>query len=466
MVATDIGASATDVAQNACKSAIAPLRMRSLRVRLIAVSLAWVVVSLLLMGMLLIALFRGQVQRHFDQTLLGHLQELAAAAEVDANGTLKLTWEPSDPRFRHPLSGWYWEVRSGATTVKRSPSLLEHNLAASTPGPGQAHLFKDVEGPDKTRLRVLAQDIILPETDQPFTVLVAGPCAMVQQDVLTFMGQLAIALVVLALTLAALIVTQVTFGLRPLGVLHSALAEVRDGRRRRLEASGPAEIAPLIEELNGLLDERDTMVDEARAEAGDLAHALKTPIAVIRNEAHELAGERGAVFTSEASKMARVVEHHLVRARTKIKRRLAGARAPLDAVIEDVRFSLSRLYPERTVTFDVAPGLIFAGEADNLGEMIGNLADNACKWARNTVHIGARYENGRIIVHIADDGPGLDEAACSQALTRGERLGSTMPGHGFGLPIVVQLTELYGGTLRLGRSELGGLLATLDLPGV
>lgn len=454
-----------DLVRTASNPVVQPPRMRSLRVRLIAVSLAWVVISLFLMGMLLIALFRGQIQRHFDQTLIGHLEELASAAEVE-NGTLKLTWEPADPRFRPPLSGWYWEVRSGTTTVKRSPSLLDHSLTATSPGPGQPHLFKNVSGPDNASLRVIAQDIILPEADQPFTVFVAGPCSVVQRDVLTFMGQLAIALVVLALTLAALIVTQVTFGLRPLRILHSALAEVRDGRRQRLETSGPAEVTPLIEELNGLLDERDTMVNEARAEAGDLAHALKTPIAVICNEAHDLADERGAVLSNEANKMARVVEQHLVRARSKIKRRLAGARASLDAVMEDVRFSLSRLYPERVLEFDVAPGLIFAGEADSLGEMIGNLADNACKWACNTVRIDARQKDGRIILHIADDGPGLNDAACAQALNRGEKLGSTRPGHGLGLPIVVQLTELYGGSLQLGRSELGGLLATLELPGI
>jgi signal transduction histidine kinase len=204
-------------------------------------------------------------------------------------------------------------------------------------------------------------------------------------------------------------------------------------------------------------------VEQARAEAGDLAHALKTPIAVIRNEAEELRGKHGAMLASEARKMARVVEHHLVRARTKATQRLPSTRAALDAVMEDVRFSLSRLYPDKTLECEVSPGLLFPGEVDDLGEMIGNLADNACKWARRAVRISAFRSGDRIRVQIEDDGPGLDETACAKALTRGERLDTAMPGHGLGLSIAAQLAHLYGGTLTLSSSTTG-LRATLDLP--
>jgi signal transduction histidine kinase len=458
MTATEVSEAGAERAQ-----AAKPSRTRSLKLRLIAISLALLAFALLATGALLVTLFRAQTQRHFNQTLHDHLEELAAAAEVDADGGLKLTWEPSDPRFKAPFSGWYWEARSGGVTVRRSPSLLDRTLPAAAPGPGRPHVYRHIPGPEGGSLRIIAQDIVLPERKQPFTILVAGPCLTVRRDVLIFMGQLAAALVLLALSLGALIAAQVTYGLRPLAQVREALADVRAGRQTRVETGGPAEVAPLIDELNGLLDEREKMVERARAEAGDLAHALKTPIAVIRNEAREIPGESGAVLAGEAGRMARVVENHLVRARTKAMQRLPPGRAALDAVMDDVRFSLSRLYPEKVLEWDVEPGAAFAGDADDLGEMIGNLADNACKWARRTARISARRLGDRIRVQIEDDGPGLDEAGRARALARGERLDSCAPGHGLGLSIAAQLAELHGGALTLAPSD-AGLRAVLDLP--
>ena len=207
------------------------------------------------------------------------------------------------------------------------------------------------------------------------------------------------------------------------------------------------------------------MVAQARAEAGNLAHALKTPIAVIRNEASSLPEQQGATLKAEADKMIRVVEHHLVNARAQMKQSRVLAGAPLDRVMEDVRFSLERLYPERKLELTMPVGLTAACAEDDLGEMIGNLADNACKWAARTVRISARGSDGRIRVQIEDDGPGLKEDQRTRALTRGERLDETIPGHGLGLSIAVKLAVIHGGTLRLERSDLGGLAAILDLPG-
>jgi signal transduction histidine kinase len=247
--------------------------------------------------------------------------------------------------------------------------------------------------------------------------------------------------------------------------MQAALSLVRTGRRSRLSGGGAAaEVAPLVDELNALLSEREAAVEHARAEAGDLAHALKTPIAVIRNEACDVTGQSGEVLKTEVEKMRRVVERHLVNARAKAGRRLPGTRASLDAVLDDVRFSMSRLYPARTLTFDAPQGLEFAGSDDDLGEMVGNLADNACKWAKQAVVIRATRRDGRLEIAVEDDGSGLPEEAHGQALARGGRLSETVPGHGLGLAIAVELAELYDGSLWLGRSPLGGLSAVLDLP--
>ena len=251
-----------------------PVQTRSLKFRLIAVSLAWLILSLLATGAVLVLLFRAHMQRHFDQTLQSHLEELLAASSAGANGSLNLSWEPADPRFRKPLSGWFWEVRSGKT-VKRSPSLLDQNLPPLSTEPGAPSIFDNISGPGNTRLRIAAQDTVLPASSQSLSVRVAGPCVTVQNDVFVFIGQLAAALITLGLMLGALIAAQVTYGLRPLAMVRARLMDVRLGRGTRLEAHGPSEIAPLIEQLNGLLDERDEMVAKARAEAGNLAHALK-----------------------------------------------------------------------------------------------------------------------------------------------------------------------------------------------
>jgi signal transduction histidine kinase len=429
---------------------------RSLRRRLIAVSLAWLVFSLFATGAVLLFLFRAQMQRNFDDTLKGHLEELVAASEAG-------NWRPASARFQAPFSGWYWEIRADGKTLERSPSLAGQSIPMSAPPPGLREVSDNIPGPGDIRIKILAQSLGAPENGRTLSVFVAGPCIAVRNDVLAFLGQLAAALLTLGLTLGLLIAAQVTFGLRPLRLVRSGLEEVRRGRRPRLKADGPAEIAPLIDEVNGLLDERDAMVRQARAEAGNLAHALKTPIAVIRNEASGIGQERGAILKAETDKMARVLEHHLVAARAQVRHR-ADANAPLDRVLEDVRFSLERVYPEKRLQIEAAGGLAVACAEDDLGEMIGNLADNACKWAKSAVRIRAARSGGRILVGIDDDGGGLSEAEREMVLARGERLDESMPGHGLGLSIVAKLAAMHGGQLRLGRSKLGGLSAQLDLP--
>jgi signal transduction histidine kinase len=433
-----------------------PSPTRSLRRRLIWVSLAWLAFSLLATGAVLLFLFRAQMQRHFDETLKSHLEELTAAAEAG-------NWRPASARYQAPSSGWYWEIRAGGKTLERSPSLAGLSLPAEAPPPGARALFDNVPGPWDIRIKILAQTVLASEGKQALAVLVAGPCLTVRSDVLTFLGQLIAALLTLGLTLGALIAAQVTFGLRPLSLVRSGLEEVRLGRRPRLKPDGPAEIAPLIDEVNGLLDERDAMVRQARAEAGNLAHALKTPIAVIRNEAAAMDQERGAILKAETDRMARVVEHHLVAARAQVRER-AGAEASVDRVLEDVRFSLERVYPEKRLEIEAPRGLAAACAEDDLGEMIGNLADNACKWAKSAVRISAARAGGRILFSVDDDGAGLSEEEQAKVLARGERLDESMPGHGLGLSIVAKLAAMRGGKLRLGRSRLGGLSAQIELP--
>ena len=441
------------------------MRVLSLRTRLIAGSLALIFVALLATGVVLVILFRVHIERRFDQSLHDHLLELTAAAEVGVHGELALSWEPTDPRFKAPLSGWYWELRAVDRTIRSSTSLSGGQLNVSGPGPGQPHTIVDTQWPNDECLRVIAQDIQLPQMQAPVTVLVAGPRVDIRQDVRSFAGMLAASLGILATGLVALVFAQVGYGLRPLRNVQNAINEIRHGARARLsEDGGPSEVRPLIDEVNALIDQRQDMIERARAEAGDLADALKTPIAIIANEAGQVSGESGEVLKSETERLRRVVEHHLIRARAAAGFFSPEARASVEEVFEDVRFTLARLNPEIALTVTAPSGLYFAGQADDLGEMIGNLTDNAAKWGRRQILITGRSFGDRLYITVEDDGPGLDEANRSIAIGRGQRLDTAKRGHGLGLSIVAHLAELYGGQLHLSCSKLGGLQSELDLP--
>lgn len=444
----------------------------SLRTRLLVASLAWIAVALLLTGAVLVVLFRTHIERRFDASLHDHLEEIAAAAEVGDDGRLKLTWEPADPRFKPPLSGWYWEIRAGSRVLRRSASLGEASLPIASFGPGQPYQVREIYWPDDECLRIMVQDIRLPEKDEALTVLVAGPRREIRADVREFARLLGLALTVLALALGAMALLQVGYGLKPLAAMRNTLNEIRSGSRTRLDVDGsPRELLPLVDEINDLLAEREQQLERAKAEAGDLAHALKTPIAIIANEAAPIPGEAGEVLRSETRRVQRVVEHHLVRARAAAAASTRRGIAQVEPILEDVRFAIGKLHPELKVDIRSSGPLQFAGASDDLGEMVGNLADNAGKWARTAVSITADRRGNRLHVSVEDDGPGMNDTQCAAALARGERLDAgdradrgKAGSHGLGLSIVAQLAALYGGSISLGRSPLGGLQAVLDLP--
>lgn len=445
----------------------------SLHARLLMASLAWITAALLLTGTVLAVLFRIHVERHMDTRLHDHLEEIAAAAEVAEDGSLALTWEPADPRFKPPLSGWYWEVRANDRVLRRSASLGPASLPIASPDSGPFRLL-EAEWPAGEPLRIVAQSIRFPEKDEPLSILVAGPLREIHAEVLSFTRLLAFSLVLLAIALGAAAFLQVGYGLRPLTIVRESLNEIRRGHRARMYiADAPSELQPLLEEIDVLLAEREAKLERARAEAGDLAHALKTPIAIIANEATRIGGQSGEALETETRRMQRVVEHHLVRARAAAGYRTRAC-ARIAPVLDDIRFTLAKLHPHIGVTIDAGDSMLFAGDGEDLGEMLGNLADNAAKWAVSRIVISATLVQGergeRLRLCVDDDGPGLDEAESAAAIVRGETLEGGVAdlggarGHGLGLSIVAHLAGLYGGGLELAGSASGGLRATLDLP--
>jgi len=256
-------------------------------------------------------------------------------------------------------------------------------------------------------------------------------------------------------------------GLAPLGRVSRALTAIREGRADHLEGDFPAEIRPLADELNALVAHNAQVVTRARTHVGNLAHFLKTPLSVLANEAQGSQGPLAEAVTRQVSVMRRQVDHYLARARTVGSVAVIGARTEAAPVVADLTRALSKLYAPRAVTIDrqCPEGLSFRGDRADLEEMIGNLLDNACKWATQRVEIVvAQAGAGRLKITVADDGPGLTDDQISRVLERGERLDQSKPGSGLGISIVKEIAALYGGALTLERSPSGGLAAELTLP--
>jgi signal transduction histidine kinase len=263
---------------------------------------------------------------------------------------------------------------------------------------------------------------------------------------------------------------QIRAGLAPFGRLRKQLSGLRDGSARRIEGKYPIEVQPLVNDLNSLLEHRERMVQRALAKAGDLAHGLKTPLAVLAQEAEQAdaAGqhEMAAAIGQQVERMRRQIEYHLAHARAAGSGDVPGARCPVLPSVQGLTRTMLRIYADRklTIQVDVPPEHFIRGQREDLEEMLGNLLDNACKWAKSTVKIQSAQEKDAIVLTVDDDGPGLDPRMRDAVLQRGVRADEAAPGSGLGLAIVRDLAELYEGTISLEDSPIGGLRARLRLP--
>jgi signal transduction histidine kinase len=278
---------------------------------------------------------------------------------------------------------------------------------------------------------------------------------------------------VLGLALIGAILVQVRIGLQPLRRVSEALARIRDGQARRLHGQFPTEIAPLAGELNSLIQHSEEVVARARTHVSNLAHFLKTPLSVLAAEADAHEKDAGAAPLAEMVKrqvfaMRRQVDHYLARARAAGSLDVLGNRTQVSAVMEDLARVIERIHATRGIRIEAncADEIYFRGERQDLEEMLGNLIDNGCKWAKSRVRVAASQIPGRLVLTVEDDGPGLSAEQRAQVGARGERLDESVPGSGLGLAIVRDISKLYGGFLALDASPLGGLLARLELPAV
>jgi signal transduction histidine kinase len=441
-------------------------RSTSLALRLLAGAGIWVGIGLAVCGVLLSNLFRDYVERGFDSRLNVLLQSLVAASEI-ADGKLVLTRATGEPRFEQVFSGWSWQIAdAGGTPLLRSRSLFDETLPIDPESASRATGSFEITGPEDRRLRVFQRAITLPGGAGRFRYSVAGDRSEIAEEVAAFDAALAQSLGVLGVVLLLAVFVQVHFGLQPLRRIGAAIAAVRAGRAARLEGRFPAEIVPLSSEINNLLEHDAQVLERARTQVGNLAHGLKIPLSVLVNEAENAAGPVGEVIRQQTGEMRRQIDHYLARARTAAAAKVLGARTEVLPVAEGLRRTLVRIHVEKNLSIELAVdgAASFRGERQDLEEMLGNLMDNACKWAHDKVQVSTRQAGDRLSVLVDDDGPGLNEEERQALFQRGTRLDESVPGTGLGLAIVRDMAELYGGTVGLARAPGGGLRAELVLP--
>ena len=463
----------------------------SLRLRLLAATVLGLSVALLLAGLLLSGFFKQEVERQFEATLRQQLDQLTSSLEFNPAGELLPTVQAlPDPRWQRPYSGLYWQI-DGPGNVQRSRSLWDTTLAlpADRLSDGEVHAHQSA-GPQGARLLVLERSVHAPDSPaNSWRVAVAADTRSTQDAVKRFGNVLILSLSALLLLLVLAAFAQVYVGLRPLRSLEQALKDVREGRSQALQGHFPQEIQTLTEDFNRVLERHAATLARARQQAGNLAHAVKTPLAVLSQAVTP--SQTGSAGTSSAplaplvqlvneqvALANRHIDWHLARARSAESQRLPGQRTPVAPALAGLVRVMQRVHAARElhIELDVPEptdptdaGLVFAGEEQDLQEMLGNLLDNACKWARHSVRVQAQAlprgkAGGQVLVRIEDDGAGIDESLRLQVMSRGVRADESVPGSGLGLAIVADLVALYGGQLELGRSALGGLKVELLLP--
>src|SRR5437763_11396118 len=457
------------------------MRANSLAVRLFLWATAWTVVILIITGIGLSTLYRHAVERAFDRRLDVYLRTLVADVASPEDSGDKFPQSIGEPLFELPLSGWYWQVTrldSKTPEMHSSRSLWDSNLprlAADRSAAESEYRQGYARGPEDQDLRLVERSIDL-GADGRYFVAVAGDASEIDEETHNF--NRAIVITFTALTMALLLTTalQVRFGLAPLTRISESLAAIRSGRAERLEGEFPVEIAPLARETNALIEANREIVERARTHVGNLAHALKTPLSVIVNEANV---HRSNPFASKVLEQADVmrdqVAHHLERARIAARPTIIGTVTEVASVIEALQRTMEKIHRGRGVIIEVKADASakFRGERQDLEEMAGNLVDNACKWASSRVFIEVLVERPAasgiapmLRIMVDDDGRGLSAAERAKVSRRGQRLDESKPGSGLGLSIVIDLAALYGGNLSLGDAPIGGLRAELLLPGV
>jgi signal transduction histidine kinase len=441
----------------------------------IAFSTVWAIVALVVISTVIVQLYRDVSERGFDSLLSAHLFNLIGSVGVSEDGVLTGSPDLGDLRFSRLRSGWYWSVEpvgQGLIDARRSLSMTGD---IPSPSPREAPFDESfrrtyrADGLNGEEIEVLESEVVLDAENRVARFRVMGNLTELEAEIDRFEGRLFTYLALFGAGMIAINALAILLGLRPLNRVRAALAAVRTGAAQRLDGRFPAEIEPLASETNALIENNRRIVERARTQVGNLAHSLKTPLAVLVNEGRQMGGEKGRLIAEQASAMRDQVEHYLSRARVVAQRDTVVFRAPVAPTVERLARVIGKLNPQVELKLALPPvEIVFGGEREDLEEIAGNLLENAAKWCRSTVAVSTRPldSGGRFELMVEDDGPGIPDDQAREALQRGRRLDESKPGTGLGLAIVAELVQEYGGELSLGRSGLGGLAARVRLRSV
>jgi signal transduction histidine kinase len=445
------------------------MRKGSIAVTLFWLSGAWLVLALIATGFLLTDLYSRALDTSLSETLEFHVESLTGILlEIDSPEDPNIMLP--DPRFERPRSGWYWTIRGSAgELLNLSQSMvgisLPDQIGVADETGYRTGVFQDAFG---TSIRAVERTISV--GSMTYRITVTGSLSEILRLVDQFRGQAFIVLGAVGIMLAVMSGIVARFAMRPIDRLSDAIERVREGDSVAITGTYPREIAPLAEEVNELLRSNAQIIERARNQVGNLAHGLKTPIAVLRNEAAARKGPLAEIVSAETDKMSSLVSNYLERARLAARTSVVGKKADPTMVLLRLTRVMRKIHPDVTVAFQRPDASLpwFRGDEADLEEIVGNLLDNACKWSKGQVGVRVSSERGdtatMLLIRIDDNGPGLTEEEAKQVLRRGVRLDEKTPGTGLGLDIVKELVDVYGGQLDLLRSALGGLLVELRLP--
>lgn len=439
----------------------------SLRGRFVVAILLWTALGIGSIWISSVQLFRGHVEEHYHEELAVHVEELAALTEIDANGNPRLSRPLSDPRFAVPDSGFYWQVSRIGFGPLKSPSMkrgaLDDTIAQA---PKIAHRLET--GPTGP---TIAYGLMRPvESGQPLRFVLSTDERHLVETVDEFSEGLGLSLLALAVALLASGFAIITFGLRPLKLLSLAIANLRSGKVTRLEGSYPQEISPLVDDLNSYAAHCDAIVQRGRVQAGNLAHALRTPLAIIIDEAERMmesleSGSHATVFLEETLNMQRQIDYHLARSKSSGSARSMGAHTELQKVLPPILAAMRRIHFGKSfASAGESQSLAIACDPNDLHEMLSNLIDNAGKWASHFVRITYGVTASEVVIAVVDDGPGIDEDQRELAFDIGTCLNEEKGGSGLGLAISRDIVLDYGGTLTFETTDSGAFAAVVRLP--
>ena len=438
----------------------------SLSRRMIGMAAAWILLLLIGGGVALDRVLTSAVTKNFDDQLDYVLTAMVSSAEIGPDGEVRLNRPLGDQRFLEAQSGLYWQISAKGVEPFRSRSLWDDSLKYGAAHRDTKPHFYDSNQLRDEHLRIVERDITLPFSKTVWRFQVAQTRDGLDTQIDTLRKTLVRSFAMLGLGLILMAALQTLYGLWPLRRLRQAIADMRSGRTQRIEQDKlPEEVAPLVDELNGLIAHNETQAEEARRHAGNLAHALKTPLTVIMNAATAQSEDLSTTVIREATTMRRQVDHHLARARAVGRRGHAHSRAEVWPSLQAVERAVGMLYPRVRIDIAGEKSASVHVERQDLDELLGNLIENAAKYGGGSVFITVVRDNTYVEFQVEDDGMGIPEAERTRIFDRGARLDTGKPGTGLGLAIVRDVAEIYGGSVSLDESEdLGGLLARLRLP--